>query len=90
LGRYRGQLKSVDDDALVIAARSREQRLARATVTRVSVKKPEHRLRNTLIGCGIGAAAGLTLAAVADARCTGNCIEGKTPLGKKPERRLAP
>jgi hypothetical protein len=81
--RYRGQLKSVDDEALVIVASSGEQRLARATVARVSVKKPGHRLRNTLIGFGIGAAAGLTLGAVADARCTGNCIEGNQPLGKE-------
>jgi hypothetical protein len=80
---YRGQFKAADDDALVITTGSGEQRLARATVSRVSVKKPGRRLRNTLIGLGIGAAAGLTLGAIADARCTGNCVEGKTPLGKE-------
>jgi hypothetical protein len=81
--RYRGQFRAADDDALVLTTASGEQRLARATVSRVSVKKPGHRLRNTLIGLGIGAAAGLTLGAIADARCTGDCIEGKTPLGKE-------
>jgi hypothetical protein len=81
--RYRGRFKAAGDDALVMTTASGEQRLARATVSRVSVKKPGHRLRNTLIGLGIGAAAGLTLGAVADARCTGNCVEGKRPLGKE-------
>jgi hypothetical protein len=81
--RVRGQFKSVDEDALVIGAANGEQRLARATVARVSAKKPGHRLRNTLIGFGVGAAAGLTLGAVADARCTGNCVEGNRPLGKE-------
>jgi hypothetical protein len=81
--RLRGQFKAVDQDTLVIATASGEQRLARATVLQVSVKNPGHRLRHTLIGFGIGAAAGLTLGAVADARCTGNCIEGNTPLGKE-------
>ena len=81
--RYRGQFKAIADDALVMTTASGEQRLARAIVSRVSVKQAGHRLRNALIGFGIGAAAGLTLGAVADARCTGNCIEGKQPLGKE-------
>lgn len=81
--RYRGQFTFVNDDALVMTTASGEQRLTRAAVSRVSVKKPGHRGRNTLIGLGIGAAAGLTLGAVADSRCTGNCIEGNRPLGKE-------
>jgi hypothetical protein len=81
--RYRGQFNAADADALVMTTASGQQRLARATVVRVSVKKPGHRGRNTLIGLGIGAAAGLTLGAVADARCTGKCIEGNMPLGKE-------
>jgi hypothetical protein len=81
--RYRGQFIAAVEDALIMHTASGEQRLARATVSRVSVKKPGHRLRNTLIGLGIGAAGGLTLGAVADARCTGNCVEGNRPLGKE-------
>ncbi len=81
--RYRGKFISADDESLVMTTANGDRRLARATVSRVSVKKPGHRLRNLLIGLGIGAAAGLTLGAVADARCTGNCIEGKRPLGKE-------
>lgn len=81
--RYRGQFMAATDDALIVTTASGEQRLARAAVSRVSVKKPGHRGRNTLIGFGIGAAAGLTLGAIADGRCTGKCIEGTTPLGKE-------
>jgi hypothetical protein len=80
---YRGRFQAADDDTLVMTTAKGEQRLPRATVSRVSVKKPGHRGRNTLIGLGIGAAAGLTFGAVVDARCTGNCVEGKTPLGKE-------
>jgi len=81
--RYQGQFKAADDEALVMIIAGSEQRLARATVARVSVKKEGHRLRHTLIGLAIGAAGGLTLGAIADARCTGKCIEGKNPLGKE-------
>jgi hypothetical protein len=81
--RYRGQFKAADEDALVMIIANDEQRLPRATVSRVSVKKPGHRLRNVLIGLGIGAAAGLSLGAIADARCTGKCVEGTMPLGKE-------
>jgi hypothetical protein len=81
--RYRGEFKVASDDGLSIITASGEQRLSRNTVARVSIRKPGHRLRNTLIGLGIGLAVGLTLGAIADSRCTGNCIEGKTPLGKE-------
>lgn len=81
--RYRGQFQAAGDDALVMIVANSEQRLPRATVSRVSVKKPGHRLRNMLIGLGAGAAGGLILGTVADARCTGKCIEGTTPLGKE-------
>jgi hypothetical protein len=81
--RYRGRFKAAEDDALVLVTASGEQRFARATVSRVLVKKRGNRLRHTLIGLGIGAAAGFGLGAAADARCTGDCIEGKRPLGKE-------
>jgi hypothetical protein len=80
---YRGEFKSADDEALIMTTATGEQRLPRATVSQVSVRKPGHRLRNTLIGLGVGIAVGLTLGAIVDARCTGNCVEGKTPLGKE-------
>ena len=80
--RIRGQFKAADNDVLVIDTASGEQRLTRATVSRVSVKTRNHRLRNTLLGFGIGGVSGLTGGAIADARCTGKCIEGNFPLGK--------
>ena len=80
--RYRGHFESATDDALVISTDAGDQRLPRATVSRVSIRKPSHRLRNTAIGFGVGTAAGLSLGAIADARCTGKCIEGNTPWGK--------
>ena len=81
--RYQGQFKAADDEALVMIIAGGEQRVPRATVARVSVKREGRRLRHTLIGLAIGAAGGIALGAIADARCTGNCIEGKTPLGKE-------
>src|SRR6202034_2606134 len=81
--RYRGQFKAAEDDTLVVVTATGEQRFARAAVSRISVEKAGHRMRHTLIGLGIGAAAGFGLGAAADARCTGDCIEGKTPLGKE-------
>jgi hypothetical protein len=68
---------------LITARKGGEQRLARDTISRVSVKKQGRRGWHTLIGFGIGAAAGLTLGAVADARCTGKCIEGNHAYGKE-------
>lgn len=80
---YAGQFKSADDDALVMTGSKGEQTFPRAMVSRLSVRKPSHRGRNTLIGLGIGIAGGLILGAIADARCTGNCIEGNHAYGKE-------
>ncbi len=80
---YTGQFKSAEADTLVMTASKGEQSFPRAMVLRVSVRKPSHRGRNTLIGLAIGAAGGLTLGAIADARCTGNCIEGNHAYGKE-------
>ncbi len=81
--RIRGHFKAADNDVLVIDTTSGEQRLARGAVSRVSVKTRGHRLRNTLIGFGIGAASGLTVGAIADARCAKNCFLSDTPFGKE-------
>jgi hypothetical protein len=78
---WRGMFHAADDDSLIFSISGKEQRLARATVSRILVRTPGRRLRHTLIGLGIGTAAGLTLGAVVDARCTGNCIEGGRHLG---------
>src|ERR1700689_668077 len=56
---YRGQLQSLTDEALIIVAASSQERLARAQIRKVATKGEGHRWRNTLIGFGVGAGAGL-------------------------------
>ncbi|MGI8746385.1 MAG: hypothetical protein ACR2NN_28170 [Bryobacteraceae bacterium] len=68
-GSLRGTLQSVTDDALVLNSSSGTETFTRQQVTRVSVKKPGHRARNTLIGLGVGAGAGLGIGAAADHSC---------------------
>jgi hypothetical protein len=79
--RSRGQFTTAEDDALVIMTANGPQRIPRAMVLRISAKKPGHRLRHTLIGLGIGAAAGLALGAVSDSSCSPNCFIGNN-IGK--------
>jgi hypothetical protein len=58
-GRVRSRQRPIaaaDDDTLVMFIAGSEQRLARATVGRVSVKRPGRRLRHTLMGLAISAA----------------------------------
>jgi hypothetical protein len=74
--RSRGQFTTAEDDALVMMTPSGPQRIPRATVTRISARKPGHRLRNTLIGLGVGAAAGLAVGAEQDASCSPHCFLG--------------
>jgi hypothetical protein len=90
----RGQLQSVTADLLVLNVKNSQQMITRQEATRVSVKKKNHRLRNTLLGLGIGAGAGLVIGAATDANCKpllpggGSCFLGNnigkeifTPLG---------
>jgi hypothetical protein len=58
---YRGQLQSATDDSLMMVAASSQETLARAQIKKVSTKKKGHRLRNTLIGAGVGVAAGAVI-----------------------------
>ena len=82
---FRGQLQSVTDDSLVIVAANTQQSLPRAQVLKLAVKGESHRRRNTLIGLGVGAGAGLTSGAIADHTAGfGSWNIGKevlTPLG---------
>jgi hypothetical protein len=86
--RSRGQFTTAEDDALVMMTPSGPRRIPRATVKRISAKKPGHRLRNTLIGLGVGAAAGLAVGAEQDESCSPHCFLGNniakavlTPVG---------
>ncbi len=74
--RSRGQFTTAEDDALVMMTANGPQRIPRAMVLRISAKKPGHRLRNALIGLGIGAAAGLAVGAGQDASCSPHCFLG--------------
>jgi hypothetical protein len=81
--RYEGDFKSADADVLVMTTPSGEERMPHASVARVSIKKIEHRGRNTLIGLGIGATAGLIFGLIVDsnAGCKGFCLS-ISPWGK--------
>ncbi len=79
---YRGALRNVADDSLIVVTAAGEQSLARAQVVKAAFKKQGHRARNTLIGLGVGAAGGLAVGAGIDAHCTGDCGFYPGGLGK--------
>ena len=85
---FRGEVQSVADDSLVIAAANNQQALERAQIRKIATKGESHRLRNTLIGLGVGAGAGLAFGAGTDSGCSPHCFLGNnigkeilTPLG---------
>jgi hypothetical protein len=61
-----GFLQSVSPDSLAINAATSQESLARQDIKLVSLKRPGHRGRNTLIGLSIGAAGGLATGAAID------------------------
>jgi hypothetical protein len=62
----RGFLQSVSPDSLAINAATSQEALSRQDIKAVSLKRPGHRGRNTLIGLAIGAAGGLATGAAID------------------------
>jgi hypothetical protein len=86
---FRGQLQSSTADSLIMVAANSQQTLARPQVAKIATKRDSHRMRNTLIGLGLGAGAGLAGGAVEDhSDCAGRCGFGNnlgkvifTPLG---------
>jgi hypothetical protein len=60
----RGFVQGVTPDSLAVNATTSQEALSRQDVRRVSLKRPGHRGRNTLIGLAIGAGGGLAVAAV--------------------------
>jgi len=79
---YRGALISVSDDSLAIHSGKSDRTIARSDVNRISIRRPNHRGRNALIGAGIGAGAGLGMGTAVDQcsktdfMCTGNWGKG--------------
>jgi hypothetical protein len=64
----RGFVQGVTPDSLAINATTSQETLSRQDIRRVSLKRPGHRGRNTLIGLAIGAGGGLAVGAVAVSR----------------------
>jgi hypothetical protein len=91
----RNRQQSADDsrnDALVVNQASGEAMLARSSVLSVSSKKESHRVRQMLIGLGVGAAGGLAAGAGLDSAfpcrymdlgCVPAPNVGKWPSGKE-------
>jgi hypothetical protein len=73
-GSRRGSFESVNDTGVVIRAGKGEQTLSRDQVARILVKSKGHRVRNVLIGAGIGAGAGLGAGASIDSNCSKTSI----------------
>ena len=60
---YQGRFELISDEAMTVRLAAGEQSFARQDILRVSAKGKSHRLRNVLIGAGIGG--GISGAAVA-------------------------
>jgi len=74
---FRGEFQSTTGDALIVATSAAQESLNRPLITRVSSKSKSHRLRNTLIGLGVGGGTGLIIGAASDQSCARNgCFFG--------------
>jgi hypothetical protein len=80
---YRGQFQSATDDSLIVTAANSQETLARTQIKRVGTKKKSHRLRNTLIGAGIGVGTGAAIGAAShqDEGFLAIAYEVLTPVG---------
>jgi hypothetical protein len=71
----RGKVDRISDDALTVTSSKGQEMFTQQEVSRVWVKKPGHRKRNTLMGLGVGAGIGLGIGLAAKS-CTGlGCID---------------
>ena len=70
-----GTLGDVTDNDLVLMQGSGPRSIPRALITSVSVKKQRRRVRSTLIGLGVGTAAGIATGAGLGAAQAHNCRE---------------
>jgi hypothetical protein len=66
-----GKIDRITDDNLVMASGKGQEMFTQQEITRVSIRKKGHRLRNTLIGFGAGTGVGLGIGAASDAGCQG-------------------
>ena len=79
---YKGEFRSVSDEAIVIHSRGADQSVPRQNVQQVYSKRPGHRGRHALIGAAIGAGAGLGTGAAIDADCSPQSFVCTGNLGK--------
>jgi hypothetical protein len=68
-----GTLESVTDDDLVLMQGTGPRSFPRAKIVSVSVQKERHRVRNALIGLGMGTAAGIAIGGGLGAAQAQNC-----------------
>jgi hypothetical protein len=66
----RGGVLNVTEDSLAVNSASGQETFTRQEVLRVSVRGPNRRGRNTLIGLALGAGGGLGIGAAANACCS--------------------
>ncbi len=59
--KYKGTLTSVSEDTISVSTSSGQISTPRPDVTRVYLKTPSHRLRNTLIGAAVGTGVAVVL-----------------------------
>ena len=59
--KVRGSLLTASESQLSISTKSSQENIPRADVMRVFVRGKSHRLRNTLIGTGVGVAVGIAI-----------------------------
>jgi len=64
----RGKIERVTDDTLVVTSGKGQETFTQQEVVRVSVKKPGHRKRNTLIGLAVGTGVGLVIGVASKAK----------------------
>jgi hypothetical protein len=73
---YKAELKSVNENAIVVHLASGEQPFPRETVLRVATKGRSHRGRNALIGLAAGAGTGVIVGVASPELGQGTCGQG--------------
>lgn len=66
-----GPIRDVTDDSIVMSRGKMQETIVRNSVVRIAMRRKGHRMRNTLIGLGVGAGAGLTVGGIYAQTCTG-------------------
>ena len=77
---HKGTVASVSADAISLTAHDHEESIERARVRKVKVRSGSRRLRNTLIGVGVGLAVGLVVDATIGAYLRNEGGEPTRPL----------